>query len=155
DGLGMTSPQSSSNTLSCSSGGPTATSTMYIAPGSTYTITPTLTPTFTMIPAGSTVTITPAVTPTIGINLVAGLTVSPASAGVNQDITVIMQVVNIGTNTANNVVPSSLAQAGGGAAVPVDPVSPSSASIGSYEQASFTWAYKVVICNNLTFSGTV
>ncbi len=155
DGVSMTSPQCSSNTLSCSSGAPTATSTMYVAPGSTYTITPTLTPTFTMIPSGSTLTVTPVVTPTIGINLVAGLTVSPASAGVDQDITVIMQVVNIGTNTADNVVPSSLMQAGGGAAVPVNPVSPSSASIGSYAQASFTWVYKVVICNNLTFSGTV
>jgi len=155
DGVSMTSPQCSSNTLSCSSGAPTATNTMYIEPGSTYTNTPTLTPTFTMIPAGSTSTITPVVTPTIGINLVAGLTISPVSAGAGQNITVIMQVVNIGTNTANNVVPSSLVQAGGGAAVPVGTVSPSSASISSYGQASFTWVYNVVICNNLAFSGTV
>ncbi len=138
----------------------TATKTNTPSPTRTYTITATYTinmPLTNTITPTATRTDTPTVptaTPTIAIDLVANITVSPASVGTGQDITVVMQVQNTGTGTANNVAPSALSQSGGGAATLVSGPSPASATIGSNASASFTWVYNIVICSNITFNGT-
>jgi len=133
---------------------PTFTSTLTSTSTYTITVTPTYTITMT-VPPGSTMTSTMTITPTVAINLVASLTVSPASAVTGQNITVVMLVVNTGTNTADNVAPSALSQAGAGAATLVSGPSPASATIAPQGgSASFTWVYDIVIANNITFSGT-
>ncbi len=126
DGVGMTSGSSSSNTFTCAT--------------ATVTSTPTNTPT---------------ATPTIAINFITSLTISPASAASGQNITVVMLVVNTGGNAANNVAPSALSQSGGGAATLVSGPIPANTTINGNSQTSFTWVYNVVICSNITFSGTV
>ncbi len=151
------------------------TATPNITSTSTFTVTPTCTVTITLTPVFGTgtstctpfptntitmpmtqsPTMTLTTTPTIAINLtISSITILPASASSEEDITVVMQVINTGTNTANNVVPSSLSQSGGGAAVIVSGVSPASTPIAAGSGASFTWVYNIVICNNMTFSGT-
>jgi hypothetical protein len=68
-----------------------------------------------------------------------------------------MLVQNTGTNDADNVAPSALAQAGGGAATLLLSGSwpnPANATIAGGGSQAFTWVYTVAICNNITFSGT-
>ncbi len=120
---------------------------------SVNTLTGTPVHTMTNTPVDTT-TNTPTATPTIAINLVANITVSPASTGTGQYITVIMLVVNTGANIANNVAPSVLAQSGSGSATLVSGPSPANVPIGGSSQASFTWVYITSSTGNIIFDGT-
>ena len=123
----------------------TATHTHTDTPTNTWTPTDTPTHTDTDTPtwtATDTATDTPTATPTSGADISVALSASPATAGVGEEITLIMTVRNIGTATAANVAPLDPVTGGTGSVTLVSGPSPDSVPVlASGASADFTWIY--------------
>lgn len=129
----------------------TATETLINTITLTFTKTNTPLPTLTNTPQNTAI---PTSTPTIGASLVAVITLSTYSAIIGEEVTVVMQVGDTGTNGVNNLQPSVLTIAGGNAILVSGP-SPSNAAISGGSLATFTWIYSITSSTgSMTFNGS-
>jgi hypothetical protein len=85
--------------------------------------------------------------------LAASMVASPSYVLLGQSVTVVMNVINNGGATVNNLQPSNIDQQGTGNALLVGGPSPASMSLASGMTGTFTFTYSAYGCGTLTFSG--